>query len=95
MFKIVYLLLFLVIGCATPKRVYKVDPILQPYVESIMFHELGHCILYRDHSDSRQSIMYYTLMPTYDYIQNYKSYISELFHINYTKEFDPNVYYNN
>lgn len=144
---ILYLVGFLTVSCATTKTVYKVDPILQPYVEqfekignfkiknlivkfavlkeevlgqctygrlpkveinmlrvndksnpayveSIMFHELGHCILLRGHSESTDSIMYPTLMHTYYYIENYKNYISELFHINYTKEFDPNVYNN-
>lgn len=61
-------------------------------IELIMFHELGHCILLRDHSNSMDSIMYPHLINVNDYLSNYKLYISELFGIEYNKEFDGSVY---
>lgn len=63
-------------------------------MESIMFHELGHCILLRTHTETSDSIMYPYLIPAEFYLINYKLYISELFGIEYDKEFDWSVYQN-
>src|SRR5690606_17670169 len=47
--------------------------------EQLMFHELGHCILNRSHTNSTNSIMYpYHLSANY-YINHYVNYIAELF----------------
>jgi hypothetical protein len=56
--------------------------------EALMFHELGHCILGRDHNDSllpeeenrHSSIMSTYLLSTYFYAKYYNSYVYELFH---------------
>lgn len=53
--------------------------------ENLMFHELGHCILFRGHKTTQSfgvpdSIMYPTLIPQYyEYDRDY--YIKELFSI--------------
>jgi hypothetical protein len=54
--------------------------------ELIMFHELGHCVLHREHNpylrreDERpESIMYPTLMSQSDYEEHRATYLSELF----------------
>lgn len=54
--------------------------------ESLMFHELGHCILNRSHNDALDdyydplSIMHPNIIADYDlYTGNYRPYIRELF----------------
>lgn len=54
--------------------------------ENLMFHELGHCILYRDHITEKDSkgnpvsLMYPRIIPNL-YEKNMGSYIEELFSI--------------
>lgn len=60
--------------------------------EQLLFHELGHCLLGRDHNiktmlgidniDIPVSIMYPYLFNTWHYENNYQHYISELFNWN-------------
>lgn len=47
--------------------------------EELMFHELGHCILNRGHTNSTASIMYPYHLGGLGYLNYYASYISELF----------------
>lgn len=55
--------------------------------EALMFHELGHCILNRDHRDDRipqeqnrqSSIMSTYLINAFYYVKYYNSYMYELF----------------
>lgn len=53
--------------------------------EMLMFHELGHCILNRDHNEEVNiyghplSIMYPSVFSHNSYISNYSMYINELF----------------
>jgi hypothetical protein len=47
--------------------------------EELMFHELGHCILDRPHTNSRASIMYPYHLGGSNYMNYYSSYVSELF----------------
>jgi hypothetical protein len=53
--------------------------------ELLMFHELGHCILGRDHHPDTGSIMYRLFIGGNNYANNYGHYVSELFNINYTE----------
>jgi hypothetical protein len=54
--------------------------------EQLVFHELGHCILHREHNfylrrdDERpESIMYPSLVPRQEYEEHRATYIAELF----------------
>lgn len=53
--------------------------------EELLFHELGHCVLYRGHlnevfpDDTPVSIMYYRVMNEDVYKEKYDYYIKELF----------------
>lgn len=47
--------------------------------EELMFHELGHCILNRPHTNSTSSIMYPYHLGGGGYLANYSMYVSELF----------------
>lgn len=53
--------------------------------EILMFHELGHCILDRDHNDNvlpngkQESIMYYRVINSNDYVTSRGYYLKELF----------------
>lgn len=46
--------------------------------EELIFHELGHCILGKDHTE-HNGIMRSALMPNDDYLANRESYLKELF----------------
>lgn len=47
--------------------------------EELVFHELGHCILNRPHTNSTASIMYPYHMGGANYMNYYTRYVSELF----------------
>lgn len=53
--------------------------------EHIMFHELGHCILNRGHTEAQknygpESVMYPYLFDDMTYISHHDEYMAELFH---------------
>ena len=54
--------------------------------QMIMFHELGHCVLFRQHNNAYTqygyvySIMYYMLQSDTAYVRNWTHYMYELFH---------------
>jgi Zn-dependent protease with chaperone function len=55
-------------------------------LEMVMFHELGHCVLLRDHVDVRQkfgprSIMYPYLFEESTYLEHRDYYLRELFFV--------------
>ena len=58
-----------------------------PQHEALMFHELGHCVLHRDHDDTRvpaennryESIMSTYIVSSYMYTHYYEAYMHELF----------------
>lgn len=58
------------------------------YLEIVMFHELGHCILGRDHNEEL-SIMNTYKVQDYIYVMNYSAYISELFGIEFVGDYEP------
>ncbi len=45
----------------------------------LIYHELGHCILNRNHSDDPKSVMYPYLLNPYDFIQDHETILNELF----------------
>ena len=53
--------------------------------ENVIFHEMGHCVLNRDHTqglfedDCPKSIMYPSLMTDWCYLKRYDYYMKELF----------------
>lgn len=47
--------------------------------ENLMFHELGHCLLLRNHSESYNSIMYSTMLSSNFYEDNRVQLLNELF----------------
>lgn len=46
----------------------------------LLFHEMGHCVLYRDHEDNYSSIMNSYLLSTSQYAIDEYAYMEELFH---------------
>lgn len=66
-------------------REIKVDPIYWFFNASdaekqiLMYHELGHCDLNKEHDDSKAAIMNSNIMDGYQFIMNTDYYIEQLF----------------
>lgn len=53
------------------------DNLTSPQKECLVFHELGHCVLNKDHSE--QGIMSPSILSTEDYVGNRDKYLSLFF----------------
>lgn len=49
-----------------------------PEKEQIMFHELGHCLQFKDHTNTRSMMYPYTLGSFY-YLYNYQEIMDDFF----------------
>lgn len=45
----------------------------------LVFHELGHCLLNKDHNDSELNIMNSKIIPAYEFAANEKDLIDDMF----------------
>lgn len=72
-----------------PKHVIKINKVYWDRFNTVskkivIYHELGHCMLYKDHNESRDSygypasVMYSTLIPSYLFLFKELDYIKEL-----------------
>lgn len=55
------------------------DTLSDTQKEIVVFHELGHCLLGRVHNESKQSIMYPSILPAKLYLSDREGYLDRLF----------------